>query len=94
MDKRRKRVDPQVEIARREQLIADLEAGVLDIPTAIRRMREAVYFTREEYAKITKVTPRALASIETGKGNPTLKTLRKLGKPYGLVLGFRKLRKD
>ncbi|WP_369832087.1 hypothetical protein [Motiliproteus sp. MSK22-1] len=33
-------------------------------------------------------TPRILMAIENDKGNPTLDTLKKIGKPFGYEIGF------
>ena len=38
--------------------------------------------------KILKISPRVLIDIERGVGNPTLKTLNKIGHLFGFKTGF------
>ncbi len=52
-------------------------------------MRRIVGLTQTEYAeKVLKVYPRVLMEIERDRGNPTLETLRKIARPFGLQVGF------
>jgi DNA-binding XRE family transcriptional regulator len=45
--------------------------------------------TQIEYAeKILKIYPRVLMEIERDRGNPTLETLVKIARPFGLKVGF------
>lgn len=67
----------------------DLEEGKLTIGQATRRMRRMVGLTQKEYAeKILKIYPRVLSDLENDRGNPTLETLEKVAKPFGLKIGF------
>lgn len=73
----------------KEALSADLGQGLLSIGQATRRMRKITGLTQTEYAeKILKVYPRVLMEIERDRGNPTLETLEKIAKPFGLKVGF------
>ncbi len=73
----------------KEILYADLEAGRLTLGQATRRMRKIVGLTQLEYAaKVLKMYPRVLMEIEKDRGNPTLETLEKIAKPFGLKVGF------
>jgi DNA-binding XRE family transcriptional regulator len=73
----------------RAELIDAVESGQIDIPTATRRMRKILGMNRHEYAeKIAKVGFETLQAVETGKGNPTVKTLRAIGAPFGFEVGF------
>lgn len=73
----------------KEALYADIDAGILTIGQATRRMRKIVGMTQTEYAeKVLKIYPRVLMEIERDKGNPTLETLQKLATPFGLVVRF------
>ncbi len=75
----------------KETLYADIDAGILTIGQATRRMRKIVGMTQTEYAeKVLKIYPRVLMEIERDKGNPTLETLQKLATPFGLVVRFAK----
>jgi len=60
----------------REELFSQIDAGKISIG-------------RRDYAeKILKISHDALQAVETGKGNPTLRTLTIIGKPFGLDVGF------
>lgn len=73
----------------KEALYADLEAGRLTLGQATRRMRLVVGLTQAEYAeRVLKIYPRVLMEIEKDRGNPTLETLEKIARPFGLKVGF------
>jgi len=73
----------------KEALYADIDQGLLTIGEATRRMRRIVGMTQIEYAeKILKIYPRVLMEIERDRGNPTLETLEKIARPFGLKVGF------
>ena len=73
----------------RAELIDAVESGQIDIATATRKMRKILGMNRLEYAeKIAKVGFETLQAVETGKGNPTIKTLRAIGAPFGFDVGF------
>ncbi|SEL14838.1 transcriptional regulator [Pseudoxanthomonas sp. GM95] len=75
----------------RDALSEDIEAGRLDIPEAVRRMRNVTGMTQVEFAKKLGIAELTLKQIERGKGNPTLATLQSLGKIFGLSVGFVKM---
>lgn len=50
--------------------------------------RGKTFVTQEKFAELVGVTKRQIAEIETGKGNPTVETLHKIGKLFGFTLGF------
>ena len=79
----------------RQDLFEGIDSGTLSLGDATRRMRKTLGMNRRDYAeKVLKISHDALQAIETGKGNPTLKTLNIVGKPFGLKIGFvRNLRK-
>lgn len=73
----------------KEALYADIDQGLLTLGQAARRMRKITGMTQTEYAeKILKIYPRVLMELERDRGNPTLDTLEKVAKPFGLKLGF------
>ncbi len=55
---------------------------------AVRTMRRISGLDQTGFARLLGIAPRALMEIERGRGNPTLKTLEKLGRPFGLTVGF------
>lgn len=75
--------------AEKDALYADLERGVLTLGQATRRMRKIIGVSQAEYAtRILKIYPRVLMDIENDRGNPTLETLEKVAKPFGLKVAF------
>ena len=52
----------------------------------IKERREALRVTQENLAKLSGVGLRTLKQLESGKGNPTLTTVQKLGDALGLEL--------
>lgn len=59
-----------------------------EIITAIKERREAFQITQEDLSKRSGVGLRTLKQLESGKGNPTLTTLQKIGDALGLDLVF------
>ncbi len=84
-----KRPDDQ-EIKRLQQeLFDDIEAGKIGLAQATRKMRKILGMNQKDYAeKILKIGFETLQDVETERGNPTLKTLKAIGKPWGLDIGF------
>jgi transcriptional regulator with XRE-family HTH domain len=73
----------------KEELYSGLAMGNIDIRDAIRRMRKIIGLTQADYAKkVAKISPRILSEFENGAGNPTIDTLEKIGKPFGLTVSF------
>tara|TARA_R110002049_G_scaffold303839_1_gene498477 strand:+ start:52 stop:375 length:324 start_codon:yes stop_codon:yes gene_type:complete len=62
--------------------------GELGLPEAVREMRQAIGFTQEKFAKSFGLTRKQVIELESGKGNPTLETLMKIGRPFGFQIGF------
>lgn len=73
----------------KNELYSDLARGTIDIREATRKMRKIIGMTQAEYAKkVAKISPRILSDFERGTGNPTIETLEKIGKPFGLKVSF------
>ncbi|MFA5515000.1 MAG: helix-turn-helix transcriptional regulator [Desulfuromonadales bacterium] len=84
-----KRRTPEKIRQEKEALYAEIDGGLLSIGQATRRMRKIVGLTQTEYAeKVLKIYPRVLMEIERDRGNPTLETLEKIARPFGLKVGF------
>lgn len=77
--------------ALRDTLTAQLPQSDLPIGDVIRSMRISIKRSQSEYAKLCGVAPRALADIEAGAGNPTLKTLQALLLPFACGIGVVRL---
>lgn len=72
------------------ELYASLERGELSLQQACRRMRRILGLSQPAYAKLIGISAQALMDFERGKGNPTLATLRAIGRPFGLEVCFRR----
>ena len=84
-----RRYSDQEMTAMKEKLYSDLAAGTIDIRDATRNMRKIIGMTQAEYArKVVKISPRILSDFERGVGNPTLDTLERIGRPFGLKVSF------
>lgn len=85
---RRKRTHAEIR-EEKNALYADLERGALTLGQATRRMRKIIGVTQTDYAtRILKIYPRVLMDLENDRGNPTLETLEKVAKPFGLKVAF------
>jgi transcriptional regulator with XRE-family HTH domain len=51
-------------------------------------MSRAMGLTQEEFAALLKMTWRQIAELEGGRANPTLDTLERIGRLFGLTTGF------
>ena len=62
--------------------------GSLELGAAVRRLRtEVAKMQQTQFARMCKVSVRTLIQIELGEGNPTLKSLNAVFKPFGLQMG-------
>lgn len=75
----------------RETLTSQLPASDLPIGEVVRNMRLSIKRSQSEYAQLCGVSPRQLAAIELGEGNPTLKTLQALLLPFACDIGVVRL---
>ena len=73
----------------KRELIEAMENNALALGEAVRRMRRISGMSQKAYAtRIVGIAPRILAEIERGRGNPTVDTLNKIGRPFGYTVGF------
>lgn len=85
---RQKRTNADIR-AEKDAFYADLERGALTLGQATRRMRKIIGITQTEYAtRVLRIYPRVLMDLENDRGNPTLETLEKVAKPFGLAVSF------
>lgn len=73
---------------RRAALSERARTGGLQLPGAVVDMRQALGLSQEEFARVLKLTKRQLAEIERGEANPTVETLGRIGRLFGLGIGF------
>lgn len=90
MSRKIKKLDAETAMHLRQNFYRDIENGSLSLSEALKQMRKIAGMTQTEYAQLIGITPRVLMDIEREKANPRLDTLNKLGKPFGLQLGFRR----
>jgi transcriptional regulator with XRE-family HTH domain len=60
-----------------------------EIINIVKRRRESLQVTQEMLADLSGVALRTLKQFESGKGNPTLTTLQKLGDALGLEVSMK-----
>lgn len=71
----------------------ELAAGRLSIGDAVKRLRaEVTGLHQSQFARTCRISLRTLIHIEHGDGNPTLKSLNAVFKPFGLQMGVVSLR--
>jgi transcriptional regulator with XRE-family HTH domain len=58
----------------------------LELVNTVKARRESLKVTQEILAELSGVGLRTLKEFESGKGNPTLATLQKIGDALGLEL--------
>jgi transcriptional regulator with XRE-family HTH domain len=78
----------------RAELFAAIDRGELGLADTVRRMRASIGLTQTEYARLVGIAPRIIIDLERGAGNPTLASLQKIGRPFGLELAFRRRRAE
>lgn len=72
----------------------ELSQGVIGIGVAVRRLRvEVTGLHQTQFARMCRISVRTLVHIEHEEGNPTLKSLNSVFKPFGLQIGVVRLRK-
>jgi DNA-binding XRE family transcriptional regulator len=89
VDKRRKPRPKEQQMALRIAFYADIAAGCLSANEAVKTMRALSGLTQAEFAAHRGVALRVIKEIESGKGNPTLESLQKIGAIFGLEPAFR-----
>lgn len=73
------------------QLLYERSArGELGLVEAVKLMRKIADKTQAEYAKLVGVSPRVLIDFERGVGNPTLRSLERMLRPFAMELTIRR----
>jgi DNA-binding XRE family transcriptional regulator len=88
MDQRKKRVDRDALRDLRNQFYAQIDAGQLSLPEAAKKMRAISGLTQPEFAERMGVSAQVIKDIERSVGNPTIKSLNKIGEIFNLEIGF------
>jgi DNA-binding XRE family transcriptional regulator len=88
MDRRRKHFDDEAERALRDAFYQEIASHQLSIPAAVKVMRRLSRLTQAEFAKHRGISLVTLKQIESGKGQPKVETLNKVGDIFGLEIAF------
>jgi len=64
------------------------QRGELRLPDAIREMRKALGLNQEQFGQMLKLTRRQVSELENGEGDPKLSTLSRIGRVFGMTIGF------
>lgn len=73
---------------RREEISLKARSGELGLPDAVRELRKSLGMSQAVFAKHFGLTRVLVSELENGRANPTLETLTKISKPFGLQVGF------
>jgi DNA-binding XRE family transcriptional regulator len=83
---------PRADAVQARALLDDLHAGLasgsIDLADAVRRMRHLSGLTQPQFARHRGISVQALRQIESGTGNPTVRTLDAIAGVFGLRVGF------
>ena len=72
----------------RRALAERARAGDLRLPGAVVEIRKGIGMTQEEFANMLSLTRRQVAEMEAGTANPTLETLDRIARLFGLSVGL------
>jgi DNA-binding XRE family transcriptional regulator len=73
---------------RRNRMLESAAAARLSLNEGVREMRAIAGMTQEEFARHRGVSARVIKAIELGQGNPTVATMNRIGRFFGLEVAF------
>lgn len=88
MARTKKPVDKEQLRQRRTELYDAIAKGELTLQHAVKEMRNISRLTQAEFASHRGVSTKTIKDIESGKGNPTVETLNRIGQFFGLEVAF------
>lgn len=88
MARTKKIVDKEQLRQRRAELYDAIASGELTLQHAVKEMRTISRLTQAEFASHRGVSTKTIKEIESGKGNPTVQTLNRIGQFFGLEVAF------
>lgn len=71
-----------------DELYAGVQTGTLELSEAVKAMRRISGLNQEDFARHRGISVQSLRLIESNAGNPTVATLNKVAKVFGLKVGF------
>lgn len=84
----KKQVDKEQLRQRRAVLYDAIAAGEVSLQQAVREMRAISRLTQAQFAEHRGVSLKTIKEIESGKGNPTIQSLNRIGQFFGLEVAF------
>jgi DNA-binding XRE family transcriptional regulator len=88
MARTKKQVDKEQLRQRRTELYDAIAKGELTLQHAVKEMRNISRLTQAEFASHRGVSTKTIKDIESGKGNPTVETLNRIGQFFGLEVAY------
>lgn len=85
---RRKPPSRETLLEARHALLRMAEGGELAWAEGVRGMRRCFAMTQSEFGQAFGLTTRQVSQLETGAANPTVATLERLARPFGLTVGL------
>jgi transcriptional regulator with XRE-family HTH domain len=85
---RQKKFDKESARQRRAELYVAVERGEVTLQDAVREMRKIAGMTQAEFAVHRGVSAKVIKDTERGVGNPTVASLNRIGKFFGLEVAF------
>lgn len=87
-----------MDIEERGNLIREIHGalsdGTISLGQAVSRLRQEITgLSQARFAKLCKISERSLLQLEQDAGNPTVKTLNKVLRPFGLTVGIVAIRR-
>ena len=78
---------------KKNKIYSEIDQGNITLQLAIKLLRRSIGKNQIEYAKLAKISTRILRDFEQGNGNPTLDTMNKIFKPFGVEIYLRRIRR-
>lgn len=88
MNPRKKPIDKDLARQLRNELYDAVNRGELSLQDTVKRMRKISRLTQTEFAEHRGVSAKVIKEIERGIGNPTINTLNRIGRFFGLEVAF------
>ena len=85
---RRKPPSREALLEARHALLRAAEESELTWAEGVRAMRRCFGMTQAEFGRSFGLTIRQVSQLETGAANPTVATLERLSRPFGLTVGL------
>ena len=86
---KQKKLTSQEMLEARTKVLDRANRGDLRWPDALMRLRKSLGMTQQDFARTFRLTSRRRVwEMEHGLANPTITTLERIAKPFGLTVGL------